>query len=551
MTITEDTGSLPRAAVRGRALDEPTGTGAGFTEWLSRARGDEAWDPDWDDAGLFGGSSGLARAHRPDGARLGRPARPARSPRPQRAAGVPASGAQFREAVEPEFAPVRVRPWTRLVPGAVEDPDPADGTGAVTAEAPLVRVPLHDRRRLALERLEVVRKPRRESRVNLFGSKRVPFWDVQRGPAPIGFYVLTVIVALFVMLGLVMVLSASAQTEVQRGRSAFFVFYRQLIWAGVGAVGLVVAMRVSLIWLRRLAVPLLFFAGLGMLAPFTPGVGVSLNGARAWIAVGNFTMQPSEFLKLAMVIFAADLLVRRKDDLSDVRRSLKPLILLAMFGAIACLAQGDLGSAIVMTAIVLSVAFIGGVPLVPLVATALMAGLAAVLFVISSPRRYNRFTAFLDVSGNREELSYQVYRSLLSIADGGLTGSGVGAGNGKMGYVPLAHSDFIFAVVADELGFVGTVAVLGGFGLIVWFGVQAALSSPDRFGMLLAGGISAWFGVQAIVNVGGVTAMMPLTGLTLPFFSAGGSSLFISMTAAGLLLNVARRGQLARSRDRE
>jgi cell division protein FtsW len=125
-----------------------------------------------------------------------------------------------------------------------------------------------------------------------------------------------------------------------------------------------------------------------------------------------------------------------------------------------------------------------------------------------------------------------------------LTGSGVGAGNGKLGYLPLAHSDFIFAVVADELGFIGSLAVVGGFGVFVWFGIKAALAAPDRFGMLLAGGISAWFGVQAIVNMGGVTGLMPITGLTLPFFSAGGSSLFISMVAAGLLLNVARRGNV-------
>ena len=123
---------------------------------------------------------------------------------------------------------------------------------------------------------------------------------------------------------------------------------------------------------------------------------------------------------------------------------------------------------------------------------------------MSSQRRIDRFTAFLDITGHRDRLSYQTYQGFLAIADGGLTGSGVGAGNSKLGYLPLAHSDFIFAVIADELGFVGTLAVLGGFALLVWFGIQAALAAPDRFGMLLAGGIAAWFGVQAIVNTGGV-----------------------------------------------
>ena len=195
-----------------------------------------------------------------------------------------------------------------------------------------------------------------------------------------------------------------------------------------------------------------------------------------------------------------------------------------------------------MAAIVLVVAYIGAVPLAPMVGATLMSAAAALAFVVSSPRRVDRFTAFLDITGHRDRLSYQTYQGFLAIADGGLTGSGVGSGNSKLGYLPLAHSDFIFAVIADELGFVGILAVLGGFGLLVWFGIQAALAAPDRFGMLLAGGIAAWFGVQAIVNTGGVSGLLPVTGLTLPFFSAGGSSLFVSMTAAGLLLNVARRG---------
>ena len=132
----------------------------------------------------------------------------------------------------------------------------------------------------------------------------------------------------------------------------------------------------------------------------------------------------------------------------------------------------------------------------------MLAAVAALGFVFSTAFRYERFTAFLDITGHRDKLSYQTYQGFLSIADGGLTGSGVGAGNGKLGYLPLAHSDFIFAVIADELGFVGSVAVVGGFMLLVWFGIQAALAAPDRFGMLLAGGISAWFGVQAVINLG-------------------------------------------------
>ncbi len=405
---------------------------------------------------------------------------------------------------------------------------------------------LSDRRRLALERLyggperTPVRRPLRRDRER---RPRQRVWDVQRGPAPASYYVIAIVVALFVMLGLVMVLSASAATESNRGNSPYRLFNRQSAWAAFGLVGLVVALRINLAWVRRAAIPLLAIAAAGMVLPFTASLGVTINDARAWIAIGDYSLQPSEFLKLAVVVFAADLLARRQDVMADVKRSLVPISVLAVAAAAACLAQSDLGSAVVLGAIVLAIAFIAGVPLSPMVASGVLAACGALLFVVSNERRQQRFTAFLDITGHRDELSYQTYQGFLSIADGGLTGSGVGAGNGKLGYLPLAHSDFIFAVIADELGLVGAIAVVGGFMLLVWFGIQAALAAPDRFSMLLAGGIAAWFGVQAVINLGGVTGLIPVTGLTLPFFSAGGSSLFVSMAAAGLLLNVARRAR--------
>jgi cell division protein FtsW len=401
-----------------------------------------------------------------------------------------------------------------------------------------------DRRRQALERLHNGSVPVRAKRNDRRQTEPRPaMWDVQRGPAPVAYYVIGIVVAVFVMLGLVMVLSASSAVESAKGNSPYHVFGRQVTWACFGLVGMLIAMRMHVAWVRRLAIPLAALAAAGMALPFVPSIGATINDARAWVTVGSFSVQPSEFLKLALVLFCADLLVRRQDVLADVRRSLRPVALVAACAAGACLVQGDLGSAIVMCAIVLAVAFIGGVPMTPMVLTGILAIVAAVGFVFSTEYRHQRFTAFLDVAGHRDHLSYQAYQSALSIADGGLTGSGIGAGNGKLGYLPLAHSDFIFAVIADELGMVGAVAVVGGFMLLTWFGIQAALSAPDRFGMLLAGGITAWFGVQAVINLGGVTGLMPVTGLTLPFFSAGGSSLFVSMTAAGLLLNVARRAR--------
>jgi cell division protein FtsW len=391
-----------------------------------------------------------------------------------------------------------------------------------------------DRRRLALERLQAKRR---------HPSSRGPATEVPAGPAPAAFYAIAVVVALFVMLGLVMVFSASAPNLVADGGSPYRIFQRQAMWAVFGLAGLVLALKLPLRWWRRISIPLLVAAFGAMALAFTPGLGSSVNGARAWIRVGGWSMQPSELLKLAVLVVTAHLLAHRHRQISDSRRSIEPVTVIAGAGAIACLAQGDLGSAVVLAAIVMAVAFVAGAPAAPLGMVGLMGIAGALLFALSDPRRYNRFTAFLDVKGNRDWLSYQTWQGYVSIANGGLAGSGIGSGKGKLGYLPLAHSDFIFAVIADELGLIGVVAVLGGFSILVWCGVQIALAAPDHFSAFVAGGIAAWFGVQTIVNLGGVVGLLPVTGLTLPFFSAGGTSLFVSMAAAGLLLNVARRAR--------
>jgi cell division protein FtsW len=186
-------------------------------------------------------------------------------------------------------------------------------------------------------------------------------------------------------------------------------------------------------------------------------------------------------------------------------------------------------------------AFIAGAPFAPMLLTGTAGGMAGLGFVLSSPRRQARFTAFMDIAAHKDHLSYQTWQAMIAMAQGGLTGSGVGRGENKLGeFLPLAHSDFIFAVIAEELGMIGVIAVLGGFMVLAYAGVQVALATPDRFHSLLAGGIVGWFVVQTMINVGGVTGLMPVTGLTLPFFSAGGSSLFVTLTATGLLLNIAR-----------
>jgi len=390
---------------------------------------------------------------------------------------------------------------------------------------------LGDRRRQALERASAMRRhPARRPQARTVG------------PPPVEFYLIAVVVAVFVMLGLVMVLSASAIAQFHLGKSPWRLFTKQLLWAAIGTIGLMVALRVPLHFWRRTVTPLLVLGFGAMLLPLVPGLGDNINGATAWVSVGGFSVQPSEFLKLAVLLFCANLLTKRSAEMYDLRRTLVPVLLVAGAGAGLCLVQGDLGSAIVLACIVFVMAFVGGAPLIPMLGAGVAGAAIGIGFVASSPRRAARFTAFMDIAGNKGDLSYQTYQAGIAIAQGGIAGQGPGRGSAMLGgFLPLAHSDFIFAVIAQELGFVGIIGVLGGFVVLAYAGVQVALASThDRFAALVASGIVGWLVVQAIINVGGVTGLMPVTGLTLPFFSAGGSSLFVSMTAAGLLLNVAR-----------
>ena len=321
------------------------------------------------------------------------------------------------------------------------------------------------------------------------------------GPTPGIYYWIGLVVAAFVMLGLVMVLSTTSARALASSDTPYDTFIRQTGWAVVGLVGLFVALKVPYHRWRSWVVVLTILAAGAMMLPFVPGVGVTINDANSWVRFGSFGFQPSEFLKLAAIAFLADHFTRHEHDLHLPRHGLVPLLLVAGGSSVVSFAQGDLGAAVVLTAVSLAVALIAGVPYRHIGAVAVGGAMAAGLAIMSSPWRFHRFTAFRDIEGNKEHLAFQSWQGLLSIANGGWTGSGIGGSKSKLCYLPYAHSDFIFAVIADELGFIGSIGVVGGFGLIVWFGIQASLAAPDRFGMLLAGGIACWFGVQAIVNM--------------------------------------------------
>lgn len=378
------------------------------------------------------------------------------------------------------------------------------------------------------------------------GPARASLSDLVRtdhlGPPSRSYYAIATLTAVLVMLGLVMLLSVSAPARAGGEGSPYAMVLRQVAWAGVGTLGLFVALAVDYRWWKKVTGPLAIGGLCLMLLPLVPGVGRTVNDARSWVQVGPIGFQPSEILKIVLILVMASLLVRHQSHLQDWRRTTVPLMGMAVAAAVLALAPGDFGGAVVLSLIVIAMAFLAGVPLRHLGISVVIGGLGMLAVLVASPRRFNRLTAFFDVEGNKEHAAYQVWQGLLSIANGGLTGSGIGGSRSKLGYLPLAHSDFVFAIVADELGFIGVIAVLGAFAALVWLGISVAMRCTDPFGMHLAGGIAAWFGIQTVINVGGVVGVLPVTGLTLPFFSQGGTSLSVSLVAIGLLLNVARRG---------
>jgi len=349
---------------------------------------------------------------------------------------------------------------------------------------------------------------------------------------------LGVVIALCAI-GLVMVLSASAYTSLQYYGSVWYIFERQVLWMGLGAMAFVVTLRMRYDRWRRLRVVLpLLTVGL-LVAVLVPGIGVVLGGSSRWIGVGFLRVQPSELMKLAMAVFAADLLARRADRLEKPTAAVVPLLGLLTVSGLLVLKQPDMGTAMVLAFITFASLYAGGVPLRPVLkAVGVTAGIGLIAG-LAEPYRRARLLSFLDPFAHAKGSGYQVVQSLVGLGSGHLYGLGLGGGREKWGLLPNAHTDFIFSVIGEEGGLVGTVIVLCLFGALAWYGLRAADRAPDRFGSLLAVAATCWITSQAVINIGAVIGVLPVTGIPLPFISFGGSSLVITLVAAGILVNVA------------
>ncbi len=344
-----------------------------------------------------------------------------------------------------------------------------------------------------------------------------------------------------VVIGLMMVFSASYSTGMQTYQDPYFYIKRQMIHALLGIVVMVVAMRIDYRVWRRLALPGLLVAisllGLVLL------IGIEVKGSRAWIDLGITSFQPAEFTKLALINFTAAYLAFRRDDIRKFWSGLLPALAVLGFIFGLIMLQPDFGTGVVILGSIVLMLFAGGAHLGQLMAIG-ASGLPLLAYMVYlKPYRLRRIVSFLDPWQDPLDSGWNIIQSLLAIGSGGLLGLGLGEGRQKFAYLPEQHTDFIFSILGEELGFVGTALVLVFFFALAWRGFRVALSAPDLFGSMLAVGITSVLFFQAVLNIGVATGSLPVTGVTLPFLSFGGTSLVASMAAVGVLLNISISAQ--------
>ena len=343
--------------------------------------------------------------------------------------------------------------------------------------------------------------------------------------------------------GLVMVTSASVAFAYNQHESTFYYAERQAGWLGIGFVALFVLGRLDYRRLRPLAPAGAVGAALLMLLVLVPHLGVTVNGARRWFDAGPLgTFQPSELGKLAFAIFIAHWIDRNAHKMGDFNHVFVPFAAMLSAAVILLLLEPDLGTSIVMVGIFVSAYWAGGGRLRHLVLIAGALGLALVALTVLEPYRMSRLVAFKNPWADPLGSGFQATQSLYGLASGGWFGVGIGHSIEKYGWLPEAHTDFIFAIVGEETGLIGTSLVMLGFLVFGIRGYRASLRAPDRFGMALAASITTWITFEALLNMATVTNTLPITGVPLPFFSYGGTALATTLAAVGILLSIARHG---------
>ncbi len=351
---------------------------------------------------------------------------------------------------------------------------------------------------------------------------------------------LLVTVFLLLLVGLLMVYSSSSAISSEHQGSGYHFLKMQALWCCLGLMAMGAASFFKYRNYQRLAWPLLIIAGGLLSLIYIPGMGIERGGGTRWVRIGALTFQPMEFAKLAIIIYIARFLYQKSDYIGDFKRGILPgLIVIAVLFALISM-QPDFGSVALISLVVFVMLFAGGARIYQMALMTLAASVVAIIEIWREPYRLTRLMTFLNPWQDPEGSGYHIIQSFYAMGAGGILGKGLGAGIQKLHYLPVPHSDFIFAVIGEELGFVGSLFIMSLYMVIIWRGIRISLSTEDRFGSLLAIGITSLLGIQAMINIGVVIGALPTKGLTLPHVSFGGSSMLVSLAAVGILLNISK-----------
>jgi cell division protein FtsW len=345
-------------------------------------------------------------------------------------------------------------------------------------------------------------------------------------------------VLLLVGIGIVMVYSASSALALKKYGSGFHFLKKQALFSLIGMVVLVVFSHIPFRVYRALTYPLLL-TSLGLLvAVLVSGAGLSAGGSQRWMRLGPVTFQPVEAARLALVIYMAYSLSKKRDGLRQFGIGFVPHVVVLTVFAVLLMLQPDFGSVVIFSALAWGMMFVAGVPIRHLLSALLLMAPLAYYLMVGAAYRIRRLVSFLDPWQYPDGEGYQIIHSLMAFGTGGLWGTGVGKGYQKLFYLPEPHTDFIFAVIGEELGFLGVLFIVGLYGIVIWRGISIAFRCRDEFGMYLALGITTAIGLQVSINLGVALGLLPTKGLTLPFLSYGGTSLLLNMASIGILMNI-------------
>ena len=374
-------------------------------------------------------------------------------------------------------------------------------------------------------------KRRHQTHLNGLGHQHT---SVSRGPAD---FSLLGSAILLVFLGLIMVYDASVVHAYKDFGDKYFYIRQQSLWVLLGFLCLFFFTKFNYHFLKILSLPMFLVSILMLLAVHIPGLGVDAGGAHRWLNLGFVSIQPAEIVKLSTVIFFSTLF--------DKQIRLMPFFLsVVMITGVLGILQKDLGSAIVFFLTMIGFYVISGAPLKPIFYGAPIAAVVSFLLVIFYPHRIARVKSFLDPFSDTQGQSYHIAQVLIALGSGGITGLGIGQSRQKFEYIPEVTTDSIFAIVGEELGFLGSLFLIGLLSFLVFRGFTIAENAEDQFGKLLAYGLTMWIGVQTIVNLGAMVSLIPLTGVPLPFISYGGSALLVNLVAVGILANISKTSKV-------